>query len=132
MRLQLYSVVHAHGTWNTNIRIMEHGFIDIKGSCVIDINSFTMVPTFNLKLILKRNKRMRAHWTVIEQQWLGNRTILWDKFAAGNSTGLNPTTNLQQFLLITKFKILLIVHIHVIKYALIMLYFGITILNSML
>lgn len=111
---------------------MEHGFIDIKGSCVIDMNSFTMVPTFNLKLILKRNKRMRVHWTVIEQQWLGNRTILWDKFAAENSTGLNPTTNLQQFLLITKFKILLIVHIHVIKYALIMLYFGITILNSML
>lgn len=89
-----------------------------------------MVPTFNLKLILKHNRRMKAH--VIEQQWLGNRTILWDKLAAEDSTGLNPTTNLQQFLLITKFKILLIVHIHVIKYALIVLYFGITILNSML
>lgn len=40
---------------------MKYGFIDIKGSCVIDVNNFTMIPTFNLKLDQKHDKRMREH-----------------------------------------------------------------------
>jgi len=46
---------------------MKHGFIDIKGSCIIDVSNFTTVPTFSLKLDQKHNKRTREH--AIRHQW---------------------------------------------------------------
>lgn len=54
------------------------------------------------------------------------------KFAAEGRAVLNTTSNLQQFLLITKVTILMMVHIHMMIYAFAALYFGITILNRVL
>lgn len=39
---------------------MKYGFIDIKGSCVTVVNNFARIPTFNLKLDQKYNKKQES------------------------------------------------------------------------
>lgn len=55
-----------------------------------------------------------------------------NKNCSEDKTVLNTTSNLQQFLLITRVTILMMVHIPMMIHAFIALYFGITVLNNML